>query len=377
MSRFFLLPLFMAVFTLANAQGKATLPDVITIPVVVHVLYNNAIQNISDVQILSQLDALNHDYRGSNTDKSKTPSYFSDFTADCGFEFRLAKTDPNGNATSGIIRKTTSIQNFGIDDRAKSSANGGDNAWNRQHYLNIWVCNLAGGILGYTSAIGCAADKDGVVINYTAFGTTGTASAPFNLGRTATHEIGHWLNLRHLWGDTYCGDDGVDDTPAQRSSNKGYPAGEHFTCGNTAHGDMYMNFMDLTDDACMHMFTKGQRQRMRDLFVSGGARYGILSSSAMQQPSSVHAIETATTPVSSPSKIAVYPNPATETITVDISSDETVNGRSLLILNTVGQPMIVEPITSGRMIIRIGQLPAGMYYIKAGNAASMIKFIKH
>lgn len=138
-----------------------------------------------------------------------------------------------------------------------------------------------------------------------------------------------------------------------------------------------MNFMDLTDDAAMHLFTKGQRQRMRALFVSGGARYSIFSSTALQAPSAVHAAEPAAETVSSVSNITVYPNPATESITIDISTKETVTGQSLTVFNSAGQPVIKLPVSSNHMIIGIGHLSAGMYYIKPGNTASMIKFIKH
>ena len=375
MRRSLLLAILLAIYFFAQAQTGKSVPEVISIPVVVHVLYNNAQQNISDAQIFSQLDVLNHDYRGTNADKSKTPAYFAGFAADCGFEFRLAKQDPNGLATNGIIRKYTTIQYFSNDDRAKSAANGGDAAWNRDHYLNIWVCNLTGGVLGYTSTIGCAAEKDGVVINSTAFGTTGTAAAPFNLGRTATHEIGHWLNLRHLWGDTYCGDDGVDDTPQQRSSNRGMPTGERFTCGNTAHGDMYMNFMDLTDDAGMSLFTTGQRQRMRALFANGGARQAILSSPALQPSSLVKAITAVSETAVPASSVGVYPNPASETIIVDINSKETVSGK-LVIFNAAGQPVITQAFSANHTVIQISQLPAGIYYLKQSNAGAFIKFIK-
>ena len=375
MRRFLLLPILMAGSFLLQAQNAVSVPDVITIPVVVHVLYNNAQQNISDAQIRSQLDVLNRDYRGTNADRSQTPAYFAGFAADCGFQFRLAGTDPNGLATNGIVRRGTSIQYFSNDDRAKSAANGGDAAWNRDQYLNIWVCNLTGGVLGYTSAIGCAAEKDGVVISYAAFGTTGTATAPFNGGRTATHEVGHWLNLRHLWGDTYCGDDGVDDTPQQRSPNRGVPAGEHFTCGSTAHGDMYMNFMDLTDDASMHLFTGGQRQRMRAQFAAGGARQTILSSPALQASSLVKAITPVSETVVPATSLVVYPNPATETLIVDVNTKESVSGK-LFIFNAAGQLVITQPFNSNHTVVQTGQLPAGVYYLKQGSTGAFIKFIK-
>ena len=358
-------------------RAADAVPAVITIPVVVHVLYNNAQQNISDAQIQSQLDVLNHDFRGTNADKGLTPAYFLDLAADCGFEFQLAKTDPKGMATNGIVRKYTSIQYFGTDDRAKDAAIGGDAAWDRSQYLNIWICNLTGGVLGYTSTVGCAAGKDGVVINYTAFGTTGTASYPFNGGRTATHEIGHWLNLRHLWGDTYCGDDGVNDTPTQRASNKGCLSGEKFSCGTTAHGDMYMNFMDLTNDACMHLFTKGQRDRMRTLFQAGGARESILSSKALQAPAAVHSVQAAaeTTPIVS-STLKAYPNPATSSLVVEADQPEGVTGGWITVYNAGGQPVISQLLSASRTTLDVSHLTAGMYFIRQKNSNAVTKFFK-
>jgi len=250
---------------------------VITIPVVVHVLYNTTAQNISDAQIQSQINILNQDFRKLNADASSIPSTFTGVAADCELNFCLATVSPTGAATTGIVRKQTSVTSFSSDDAAKYSAQGGDDAWNSAKYLNLWVCNLGGGLLGYAQFPGGAAATDGVVINYTAFGNTGTAAAPYNKGRTATHEIGHWLNLRHIWGDATCGNDQVADTPVHSTSNYGCPSHpKSNSCGTSA--EMFMNYMDYTDDACMYMFTAGQKARMQSLFVSGGARVGLATS---------------------------------------------------------------------------------------------------
>ncbi len=260
---------------------------VVTIPVVVHVVYNTAAQNVSDAQIQSQIDVLNADFRKLNADWTGTPSVFQSLVADCEVQFCLAQRDPNGNATTGIIRKSTTVTSFSTNDNVKRSANGGDDAWPSSSYLNLWVCNLSGGVLGYAQFPGGAASTDGVVITYTGFGTTGTAAAPFNKGRTATHEVGHWLNLYHIWGDdgTACtGTDNCGDTPNQGSENYGCPTFPHVSCSNGANGDMFMNYMDYTDDACMFMFTAGQKARMQALFVSGGARYSLVSSLGCQAP---------------------------------------------------------------------------------------------
>jgi len=234
--------------------------------VVVHVVFNNAVENISDEQIVSQIDVLNRDFRMRNTDLGLVPLVFQPLIADAQVQFELATTDPAGNPTSGITRTQTTAISFSDDDRVKSAATGGADPWAADRYLNVWICALNGaGLLGYAQFPGGAAATDGVVITYTAFGTTGTATAPFNLGRTATHEIGHWLNLRHIWGDdgTGCnGSDFVDDTPNQGGSNIGTPAFPHVSCNNGPNGDLFMNYMDYVDDAAMFMFTAGQVTRM-------------------------------------------------------------------------------------------------------------------
>jgi hypothetical protein len=259
---------------LKSSQPKS---GIVTIPVVVHVLYNNATQNISDAQIQSQITVLNNDFRRLNADKSNTPSTFNGVAADIEVEFCLASISPTGTATTGIIRKSTSVTAFSGNDAMKYNSQGGSNAWDASQYLNIWVCNLSGSLLGYAQFPGGAAATDGVVISYKYFGTTGTATAPFNKGRTATHEVGHWLNLRHIWGDANCGNDFVADTPVHFTSNGGcHSHPKSNSCGTSA--EMFMNYMDYTDDSCMNMFSTGQKNRMRALFANGGARASLLNS---------------------------------------------------------------------------------------------------
>ena len=236
------------------------------IPVVVHVVYKTAVQNISAAQIQSQIDVLNEDFRQKNADLATVPAPFAPMTADARIAFKLASTDPAGNPTTGITRTATATTAFSDDDSVKSAATGGADAWPSDKYLNIWVCPLAGGLLGYAQFPGGPAATDGVVIRHSAFGTVGTAAAPFNLGRTATHEIGHWLNLRHIWGDdgTGCaGSDFVADTPNQGGPNYGTPTFPKVSCGNGPNGDMFMDFMDYVDDSAMTMFTAGQVTRMQ------------------------------------------------------------------------------------------------------------------
>jgi hypothetical protein len=235
------------------------------VPVVVHVVHRTDAQNISDAQVRSQIDVLNRDFRRLNPDVELVPAAFADRVGDARIEFALATVDPDGARTDGITRTRTSVSSFSDDDGVKSAGTGGADAWPSERYLNLWVCPLGSGLLGYAQFPGGPPETDGVVVTHTAFGTSGTAREPFDLGRTATHEIGHWLNLRHIWGDdgTGCsGSDFVADTPNQGGENTGRPAFPHVSCDNGPDGDMFMNYMDYTDDVAMHMFTAGQVERM-------------------------------------------------------------------------------------------------------------------
>ncbi|MFA7766366.1 zinc metalloprotease [Streptomyces sp. NRRL S-448] len=252
-------------FTYERRERVAARQAVIDIPVVVHVVHNTPEQNIGVAQINSQIDVLNQDFRGQNPDVSKVPGVWQEIVADARIEFHLARTDPLGRTSDGITRSQTSNADFDTDDMVKFTLSGGMDAWPADTYLNIWICQLRRGLLGYAQFPGGAAATDGVVITHSGFGTNGTAAAPFNGGRTATHEIGHWLNLRHIWGDDdegCSGSDFVADTPNQAGPNLGSPRFPHVTCGNAPDGDMFMNYMDYTDDAAMFMFTDGQVARM-------------------------------------------------------------------------------------------------------------------
>lgn len=234
----------------------------IVIPVVVNVLYKSAAENISLAQIQSQIDILNNDFNAQNSDFNQVPTLFSGVKANVGISFELDQ----------VIRKSTTKTSWGTRDAMKKSKQGGLNPTSPTTKLNIWVCTIGGGILGYAQFPGGSSATDGVVIDSRYFGNTGTATYPFNLGRTATHEVGHWMNLRHIWGDTTCGNDLVADTPLHNTANYGVPIYPHYsTCtGNPV--EMTMNYMDYTDDRGMYMFSEGQKSRMLAIFNSGGPR---------------------------------------------------------------------------------------------------------
>ncbi|HRF99771.1 MAG TPA: T9SS type A sorting domain-containing protein [Bacteroidia bacterium] len=271
----------------------------ITIPVVIHVVYNTAAQNISDAQAISQFSVLDNDFNHLNADTVNIPVPFRSVAGKSGIRFCLAVRDPNGNPTTGIVHKSTTVTSFVTDNKVKSSATGGDDPWDVTRYMNIWICPLGNNLLGYGEfPTGTISNTYGLVLNYTATGTIGTATAPFNKGRTGTHEFGHCFNLNHIWGDNgQCGaSDNCTDTPPQKGGTAA-PAGCNYgtptfpwqpnTCTRpdgvaganvtNTNGDMFMNFMDYTDDAAMNMFTKEQCLRM--LAVVSTAPWNILQSS--------------------------------------------------------------------------------------------------
>lgn len=246
-----------------NPSAFRLVNGVIEIPVVVNVLYNTSAQNISLTQINSQIDVLNKDFSATNSDYSLTPSIFQNVRSGAiNVRFVLDQ----------VIRKSTTKSSWRTNDAMKSASKGGIDASSPTTKLNMWVCNLSGGILGYAQFPGGAAATDGVVIDDNAFGSTGTVSAPYDKGRTATHEIGHWMNLRHIWGDATCGNDQVGDTPLHNTANYGCPTYPHLSTCTGTPVEMTMNYMDYTDDACMYMFTAGQKTRMQAIFASGGSR---------------------------------------------------------------------------------------------------------
>ena len=226
----------------------------ITIPVVVHVVYKSTAENISDAQVQSQIDVLNEDYSATNTDYRGYDAGYRTVKGNPELKFCLV----------GIVRQSTTSKSFIWNDGVKFTKRGGSDAVDPAHNLNIWVCDLGKDLLGYAQFPGGKLETDGVVIDYQA---TGRANFPvlysqFNLGRTATHEIGHWLGLRHIWGDATCGNDFVDDTPLHNAANFGCPGeGHRSTCTGTPL-EMWMNYMDYTDDRCMYFFSDGQVARM-------------------------------------------------------------------------------------------------------------------
>lgn len=247
--------------------GGGTPPPVYTgainIPVVVNILEANS-GDVSQSQITSQISILNQDFNNNNSNTSAVPSVFAGLVSDLNISFTLAN----------VVRKTSSRTSWGTNDAMKDPSQGGIAPTSPSNTLNIWVCEIGGGILGYAQFPGGSASTDGVVIGSDFFGTN-SAGGIYGKGRTATHEVGHWLNLRHIWGDGRCNrDDFVSDTPTSDRANYNCPSFPTVHCRST---DMTMNYMDYVQDDCMYMFTNGQSDRMRALFVSGGPRAGFVN----------------------------------------------------------------------------------------------------
>ncbi|WP_333968284.1 zinc metalloprotease [Aquimarina algiphila] len=256
-------------FIKLRKTGRVNVTDTIAIPAIVHVIYNTEDENISEEQIRSQIDVLNKDFTKTNTDISQVPEEFAEIASTVNIHFSL----------DSIIRVSSTRPSWGTDDQMKFSSNGGSDVITPETHLNIWVCAIGGGILGYAQFPGDSASTDGIVISPQFFGTKGFVSPPFDQGRTTTHEVGHWLNLRHIWGDGNCTqDDFVEDTPASDGPNFGCPVYPSVRCNSN---DITMNYMDYTDDACMYMFTEGQKDRMRAVFAEGGPRESFVKPSVV------------------------------------------------------------------------------------------------
>ncbi len=290
-----------------------------TLPVVVHIVYDGEAvgtgSNLSQAQVQSQLDVLNEDYRNRNANGATVPAPFQPLRADAQFQFVLAQRDPTGQplAEPGIDRIDRHARGFEAPPYAQTYIDGTIKPatdWNPDQYVNIWVLSLGDKILGYAqfpdntaglaglSALGGTAATDGVVILYSAFGRVGTLTTPYDQGRTLTHELGHFLGLRHTWGDTNCGDDYCPDTPTQQGPNYGCPSFPHVTCSNGPNGDLFQDFLDYSNDACMALFTSDQKGRMQDIMAAGTPRRAVLlSSPALCTGSPLAATATSTGPV--------------------------------------------------------------------------------
>ncbi len=319
--------------------------EVYTIPVVVHIVWRegedgNQDENISDANIAEQIAILNNDFRQRNDTENLIPAVFANLAADVGFEFCLA----------GITRTITPTKGIGSSEAIFHAALGGEDAWDTKKYLNIWVAARLDDIKGKASSPATAksTEEDGIVMNTRYFGIN---TVPNNAGRTLTHEVGHYFNLLHIWGDTAdCSDDdNVEDTPLQKTLHYGCPSYPQLNCDNEP--EMFMNFMDYTNDACVALFTKGQKERM--LACLNGMRKGLLENlTACQRDTALNLTD----------NISIISNPI-EDGQLKFKINDYCTVKTVRILNMMGQTMLETNYSYKTQPIDVQNLSAGTYLL--------------
>ena len=325
-----------------------------SIPVVIHLLYKDDSQWVSDQAMISQIDGLSKDFRRQNLDTVNTPMFFRDIAADTRIEFCFAELDPTGNLTNGIEYRQVTDNQIGLTDHYYQSPSG-LKAWDSHRYLNIWVCEIEtdGAISGFsTFPEDAGSEKDGVVIDYRFFGGDSTGV----YGRTLTHEVGHWLGLNHIWGkEMGCSnDDGVEDTPDQLDAYRGCPTYPQQSCGSI---DMFMNFMDLTADTCVNLFTVQQAEVMHEVLQNQRENLSCTLVSSFN--------------TSSFDVLRLFPNPARDEIHIDVEILSKIE-----IWSIADQSIVLSQVTRGHL--NISSLPSGIYLVKVWdhNKPQVARFIK-
>jgi hypothetical protein len=371
--------------------------QIITIPVVVHVIHSgqaisNSGRNISDARVLSQITVLNQDFRRAFGTRGYNDNPIG---ADVEIEFCLAKIDPDGNSTTGINR--VNLGNTTWSDTNVESILKPQTQWDPLRYFNIWVCQFGGdlnGVLGYAQfpsnsglpgLSGGLADTDGVIIDWRCFGSNdfsgagGSYMQGYNKGRTTTHEVGHALGLRHIWGDrgnqqyniiNCTGTDYCEDTPPAGWDN--YDCAQAYdTCISDNYPDMTENYMDYTNDTCLNTFTLDQKARMITVMNNATRRRQLKTSTVCQPPLSNNSFELI-------QGLNLYPNPATNMVTLTIS-DNVLIPDNYTIFNSLGQTIASKQISNTQdLSINVSNLSVGVYFIKVtkDNNSKTLKFIK-
>lgn len=364
-----------------------------TIPVVVHIVYGQGRpeMNLDDNVIFDQIKVLNEDFNRKNADSVNLRSDFFPHVGNANIEFRLADFDPQGNPTTGITRTETTtstffegLNNFSAMEAVKSSATGGIDPWDQSKYLNIWVCNLAFSLfgveipmlMGYATPPGGLSNwppgsvpnlSDGVVIHYPVFGSNNPNDMMGVVvkGRTTTHEVGHYLGLRHIWGDGPCGEhDGIDDTPDATAETQGCPTNNPNSCVDDIDGldlpNMFENFMDYSDEDCQNTFTAGQVALMR----------GVLENQRFELVNNTDALNIKK---ASENQITMYPNPTYSKVT--IKSDENLSG-NIRIVDLSGKIVKEMEVNGMEVSIDISSLQSGVYHVYIDGQTGASKLVK-
>ena len=342
-----------------------------SIPIVYHVVYQNATENVSDAKVLAMHAQLNMDFARTNTDAGNTPSYFASSAVDMQIQFCLATKDNNNNPTNGIVHKSTTVGSFSTNNAVKSTASGGDDAWNVQKYFNVWICDLGSSLLGY-GQFPPPSSNYGVVIHYITVGSLtmhNTSGGQFGYGRTLSHEIGHCFNLIHIWGDeSGCsGTDQCADTPNQADATSGCPSGvKTDNCTGAPNGVEYQNYMDYTDDLCYNMFSNDQKTRAQ------AAVFQYLTNVANSAASVCGS--TAVTENSLSENISLFPNPSTGDVYISTVLAN-INSMDLKIYNAIGETVMNKKITitsSGETKINLGGKADGIYLFEVKTSEGTI-----
>ena len=347
--------------------GKPPAPSSITIPVVVHVLYYTPDQNISDAQVQSQIDVLNEDFTATNSDYNNYDAGYGSVKGDMEINFCLVQ----------VIHKQTNHKSFGLNDNMKFDRNGGSNAVDPMHNLNIWVCDLGKKVLGYAYYPGITPERFGVVCHTNAFGKGAGYNlfADYDLGRTTTHEVGHCFGLLHIWGDSNCGSDEVDDTPLHNTANFGCPEQGHLsTCTGTPL-EMWMNYMDYTDDRRMYFFSDDQVSRA-SFFIDSDPQLTSITSSVCGATTQVRSDITSTTNQSGNSSRMIPANgfslyPTITSGKLNLSFNNLQDSKAVLsIYSQTGALMMRQQLNlAGKTFnqIDVSRLGNGAYFLQLNN----------
>lgn len=346
-------------------KGAKKTTSKVTIPIVFHVILTQAqIDDIGGTQAvydraIAQMNVLNECFNASNSDTSKIPAAFKPLLGNAEIGFGPAHRTPAGKATPGIEIKVAPVgfPGFAVGDgSAKQTGSGGLDPWDNKKYLNVWVVKLSTtNVLGYGYSPSYAAllnksDETGIVVTYEAWGRRksaldGSYISGAHLGRTLVHEMGHFFNLWHIWGNVAVGsgscnkndpdplkyDDGVTDTPPQKDANQTCPGLTTViqNCTNTPGGEMFMNFMDYPGDECVLLFSKGQVNRMKAEITGSGPSVGLTQHpELLSWPTDVSSVE-------KDDQLLISPNPSTGIFNVSFNSTQKL--KNITVINMMGQ----------------------------------------